>query len=129
MGGDKIEEAIRLGFSTSNIESEYEAIPAGIELATALSVDKLIIQSDSQLVLGHINAQYEYMDPRMAKYVTLVKQRLAGFSTWKLEHVPRDSNEKAYALATVAASLPITETIFLPIYYQPDSSIATIWVS
>ena len=35
----------------------------------------------------------------MAKYVTLVKQRLAGFSTWKLEHVPRDSNERAYALA------------------------------
>ena len=53
----------------------------------------------------------------MAKYVTLVKQCLAGFSTWKLEHVPRDSNERAYALAAVAASLPITETISLPIYY------------
>ena len=65
----------------------------------------------------------------MAKYVTLVKQRLAGFSTWKLEHVPRDSNEKVDALAVVAASLPITETIFLPIYYQLDSSIATIQVN
>ena len=61
--------------------------------------------------------------------MTLVKQRLAGFSTWKLKHVPRDSNEKADALSTVAASLPITETIFLPIYYQSDSSIATIRVS
>ena len=65
----------------------------------------------------------------MAKYVTLVKQRLAGFSTWKLEHVPRDSNEKADALVVVAASLPITETIFLPIYYHPDSSIAIILVN
>ena len=65
----------------------------------------------------------------MAKYVTLVKQRLASFSTWKLEHVPRDSNEKADALVVVAASLPITETIFMPIYYQSDSSIATIGVS
>ena len=62
----------------------------------------------------------------MAKYVALFKQLLAGFSTWKLEHVPRDSNEKADALAV---SLPITETIFLPIYYQPDSSIATIQVN
>ena len=26
-------------------------------------------------------------------------------------------------------SLPITKTIFLPIYYQPDSSIAIVWVS
>ena len=65
----------------------------------------------------------------MAKYVTLVKQRLASFSTWKLEHVPKDSNERADALVVVAASLPITKTIFLPVYYQPDSSIATIQVS
>ena len=65
----------------------------------------------------------------MTKYVDLVKQRLAGFSTWKLEHVPRVSNEKADAIAAVAASLPITETIFLPIYYQADSSIATIRVN
>ena len=65
----------------------------------------------------------------MAKYVTLVKQRLAGFSTWKLEHVLRDSNERADALAVVAMSLPIIETIFLLIYYQPNSSIATIRIS
>ena len=62
----------------------------------------------------------------MAKYVTLVKQHLARFSAWKLEHVPQDFNERADALAAVAASLPITEIIFLPIYYQPDSSIATV---
>ena len=62
----------------------------------------------------------------MAKYVTLVKQRMASFSTWKLEHVSRDCNERANALADVAASLPITETIFLPIYYQPGSSIVTV---
>ena len=65
----------------------------------------------------------------MAKYVTLVKQRLGSFSAWKLEHIHRDCNEKADALASVAASLPIAETIFLPIYYQPDSSIATVRVS
>ena len=51
-GGDKIEQAIRLGFCTSNNESEYEAILAGIELATALSADKLMIRSDSRLVVG-----------------------------------------------------------------------------
>ena len=65
----------------------------------------------------------------MEKYVTLVKQRLGSFSAWKLEHIPRDCNEKADTLAAVATSLPITETIFMPIYYQSDSSIATIRVS
>ena len=125
-GGDKIEQVVRLGFSASNNESEYEAILAGIELAAAISAEKIIIRSDSQLVVRQVNAEYESRDPRMAKYVTLVKQRLASFSAWKLEHVPRDCNERANSLVTVAASLPITETIFLPIYYQSGSSIVIV---
>ena len=42
---------------------------------------------------------------------------------WKLEHIPRGSNEKADALAVVAASLPIKEIVLLLVYYQPKSSI------
>ena len=53
----------------------------------------------------------------MEKYVTLVKQILANFLAWKLEHVPKDCTERADALTAVATSLPITKTIFLPIYY------------
>ena len=60
---DKIEQAIWLGFNASNNESEYEAILAGIELTVALSADKLIIRSDSQLVVGKVNAEYESRDP------------------------------------------------------------------
>ena len=69
------------------------------------------------MVVGQVNEEFESRDPRMAKYVSHVKQRLNSFPVWKLEHVLKDSNEKAYALASVAASLPITETIFLPINY------------
>ena len=71
--GDKIKQAIWLGFYALNNESEYEAILAGIELTTALSVDKLIIWSDYQLVVGQVNEEYKSRDPRMEKYVTLVK--------------------------------------------------------
>ena len=65
----------------------------------------------------------------MAKYVSLFKQRLDNFLAWKLEHIPRDYNEKVDALATVATSLLMTETMFLPIYNQSDSSIITTRVS
>ena len=88
-----------------------------------MSTNKLLIRSDSQLVVGQLN------ETQMTKYVSLVKQRLGSFSAWNLEHITRDCNEKAEALAVVAASLPITETVFLPIYYQPDSSIITTRVS
>ena len=65
----------------------------------------------------------------MARYMGLVKQRPGNFATWKLEHIPRDSNERAYALAVVATSILIKEIVFLPIYYQTTSSIATDRVS
>ena len=61
----------------------------------------------------------------MTKYVSLVNLRLGNFVTWRLEHVSRDTNEKADALAVVAVSLPIKETMLLPVYYQPESSITT----
>ena len=95
---------------------------AGLELALALSDGSLSIQSDSQLVVGQVNAEFESKDPQMAKYASLVKQKLNTLSAWKLEHVPRDRNERIDALAVVAASLPIKETVFLPIYYQSGSS-------
>ena len=59
-----------------------------------MSSDKLLIQSDSQLVVGQVNAEYESRDPRMAKYVSLVKQRLSIFLAWKLEHIPKDCMRK-----------------------------------
>ena len=76
-------------------------------------------------MVGQVNGEYETRDQRKTKYVSLVNLRLGSFIAWRLEHVLRDSNEKADALAAVAASLPIKETVLLPIYYQPESLITT----
>ena len=61
----------------------------------------------------------------MAKYVSLINLWLGSFVAWRLEHVPRSSNEMVDALVTVVASLPIKETVLLPVYYQLESSITT----
>ena len=65
----------------------------------------------------------------MVRYVSLIEQRLGSFATWKLDHIPRDSNEKADALEAVVASIPIKEMVFLLVYYQSASSITTDQVS
>ena len=124
--GERIEQAVRLRFDDSNNESEYEALIAEVELALAVGANNLLIRSDSQLVVGQVNAEFEFREPRMVKYVSLVQQRLSTFSAWKLEHVLKDRNERADALA---ASFPVRETIYLPIYYKPDSSILHTQIS
>ena len=48
---------------------------------------------------------------------------------WKLKHVSRDSNGKANTLAVMVASLPIKETVLLPVHYQPESSITAIRIN
>ena len=65
----------------------------------------------------------------MAKYASLIKQKLSTLSAWRLEHVPRDRNERVDALAAVVASFLVKETIYPHIYYQPDSSILHTQVS
>ena len=114
-----------MDFPASNKEAEYKAIIVGINLAIYVSSEKIIIRSDSQLVVGQVNGEYETRDERMTKYVSLVTLRLGNFMAWQLEHVSRYSNEKAEALAAVAVSLPIKETVLLLIGYQPESSITT----
>ena len=122
---ERIEHAIWLDFLASNNETKYKAILARVNFAKSVSSEKLIIHSDSQLVVGQVNREYEMRDQRMVRYASLVKKRLGSFAAWKLEHIPRDLNEKADALATVVASIPINETVFLLVYYQPASSITT----
>ncbi|CAL9017512.1 unnamed protein product [Prunus brigantina] len=48
--GTLLEQAITLGFSASNNEAEYEALLAGLRLAKELSIKRLAIYSDSQLI-------------------------------------------------------------------------------
>ena len=95
--GERIEQEIRLGFNATNNESEYEAMIARLELALAMGADSLSVQSNSQLVVRQVNAEFESKDPRMAKYASIVKQKLNTLSAWKLEHVPRDCNERVDA--------------------------------
>nr|CAN67118.1 hypothetical protein VITISV_035158 [Vitis vinifera] len=104
--GEHLEQAIRLEFSASNNEAEYEAILSGLDLALALSVSKLRIYNDSQLVVKHVQEEYEAKDACMARYLA-----------------KRADNRRADALAGIAASLPIKEAILLPIHVQTNPSV------
>ena len=49
---ERIEQAVQLGFSTTNNDSKYEAMIVGLELTLAMGADNLSVQSNSQLVVG-----------------------------------------------------------------------------
>ena len=57
--GERVEQSIRLDFPSSNNEIEYEAILAEVDLSQFVSSEKILILSDSQLVVGQVNGEYE----------------------------------------------------------------------
>ena len=121
--GEHLEQAIWLGFPASNNEAEYEAILSGLDLALALSVSKLQVYSDSQLVVRHVQKEYEAKDARMTRYLTKVRDTLQRFTEWTIEKIRRTENGRVDALAGIAASLPIKEAILLHIHVQTNPSV------
>uniref|UniRef100_A0A2N9J5E4 Integrase catalytic domain-containing protein n=1 Tax=Fagus sylvatica TaxID=28930 RepID=A0A2N9J5E4_FAGSY len=57
--GDTIKQAVRLQYLTTNNEAEYEALLAGLKMAKILGATELDVLSDSQLVVGQVNGDYE----------------------------------------------------------------------
>ena len=69
---------IRLDFPTTNNETEYEALVAGLDLARAAGAENMIIHCDSQVITSQINGEFECRNERMKKYLEEVKGRIAG---------------------------------------------------
>ena len=50
--GDTLERSIICGFKATNNEAKYEAMTAGLSLAKEIGIQRLIVCSDSQLVIN-----------------------------------------------------------------------------
>lgn len=63
----------KLAFPATNNAAEYEAVIKGLELAKDISPDKMILRSDSRLVLNQINNNFETKGESMIKYLRKVQ--------------------------------------------------------
>ena len=58
----------------TNNKAEYEAILAGLNLAKAVGASSVVLHSDTQVVIGHINGDYEAKGEQMKKYLDLIRR-------------------------------------------------------
>ena len=68
-----IEKLLRLGFSATNNEAEYEALLEGMSMIQKLGKKAVNMFSDSRLVVGQVNGKLEVRDERMQGYLSQVK--------------------------------------------------------
>ena len=67
--GDEIRCMIQLDFPTTNNESEYEALVAGLDLTKAARAENVVVYCNSQVVISQVNGGYECKNERMKRYL------------------------------------------------------------
>ena len=60
-----IEKSLRLGFSATNNETEYEALLTGIAMVQKMGGKVIKVFSDSRLIVGQVKGELEAKDLRM----------------------------------------------------------------
>ena len=78
--GHLLKHAVRLQYPTTNNEAEYKALLMGLRVAKVLGTTTLKVQSDSRLVVGQVNGEFEAKEDKMAKYLSLVRDAMTGFN-------------------------------------------------
>ena len=59
-----IEKSLRLGFSATNNEAEYEALLMGMTMVQRMGGKVVEIYSDSRLIVGQVKGELEARDVR-----------------------------------------------------------------
>ena len=99
-----IEKSLRLGFSVTNNEAEYEALMQGMAIVQKMGGKVVEMFSDSRLVMGQVRGEMEAKDVRMQEYLNQVKRLQPGFDLFSLSHISRSGNTHIDSLTTLATS-------------------------
>ena len=128
-----IEKSLRLDFSATNNEAEYETLLEGMTMVQRMGGKSIKLFSDSRLVVGQVRGEFEAKDERMQEYLSQVKCLQLKFDSFDLLHVPRSGNAHVNSLAMLATSsaqdLPrviLVEDLYKPIETRKTTQIHQI---
>ena len=94
----QVSEAI--GHATNNV-AEYQALIEGLKLAQEHNPGRLTVRADSQLLIRQLEGRYRVKNAALQP-LYLEAKRLLSKMPHRLEHVPREENFVADALANAA---------------------------
>ena len=65
-----VEKSLRLDFSATNNEAEYETLMMGMAMVQRMGGKSVKVFSDSRLVIGQVKGKFEAKDERMQGYLS-----------------------------------------------------------
>ena len=116
---DTLKRKVRLHYQITNNEAEYETLLKGLELAKSLRTESVLVQGDSQLVIGQVNGTCEAKEERMKKYLNKVRRLIRKFGEAHFVQISREENIEANTLAKEASVSEFTDG-FDEVQYMPS---------
>lgn len=90
-----------IGRATNNV-AEYYGLIAALDYAQAHSIRALHIESDSELLVKQMRGQYKVKSEELRPLFERAKKMSAAFDSFGINHVYREQNQDADALANEA---------------------------
>ncbi len=90
-----------IGRSTNNV-AEYYALIAALDYAAAHGIRALRIESDSELLVNQMRGRYKVRSADLRPLFERARRLAHGIASFAVEHVPRERNRDADALANQA---------------------------
>lgn len=90
-----------IGIQTNNV-AEYKALSRGLEIALDIGITKVKCKLDSELVTKQIKGEYKVKNERMIPMYNMVMPLINKFEKFHIEHIRREYNKEADALANKA---------------------------
>jgi len=87
-----------IGKSTNNV-AEYRSAIAGLKKALELGAEQVQLFSDSELLVRQLKGLYKVKSPQLKSLHAEVMELFSRFGRWQVEHIPRQHNRRADALA------------------------------
>lgn len=87
-----------LGETTNNV-AEYTAVILGLERAAELGAREVHLRSDSLLLVQQLSGRFRVKAPHLQPLHRRVRELAAAFDVVRFEHVRRERNREADALA------------------------------
>ncbi|SDK39506.1 ribonuclease HI [Natronincola ferrireducens] len=100
--GNSIKEISQyIGTQTNNV-AEYKALSRALEVAVDMGATNVTCYLDSELVTKQIKGEYKVKNERMIPMYNMVMPLVNKFDKFHIEHIRREKNKKADALANRA---------------------------
>ncbi|KAI0494874.1 hypothetical protein KFK09_025020 [Dendrobium nobile] len=103
--GHTLRYSYSLSEPRTNNEAEYEALIVGLELAVQMSIVRVKIFGDSQLIINQVAGIFKVLKPELLPYHDRAMELLCLIPEVTLVRVPRSENGRADALAKLAKEL------------------------